>query len=952
MGVLMSVGITARAGFSFQGEATGPRATLKRLVEAIEREDPETIRACIAPRFFEGNPEIPGRLVDSFEQFENIKIQYKVASVKVADDIVSVKLNWIKTATNPMNNWSYRDVGNNVVMQFSAVEPCQLTGLQEPNLFGVSFLLPTPIVIPSPDEKRIELARQELEIAERKAQLQREGDERRKAIDAEKTARDSAKEQERKKGQDTKNTERRAGEDRKLEDAALAKKKSADAGEAALVKQAQSAPGAQGLIAPDEALSEPLVALPSGPLPLNEPNTELARQVRERADAQALALLARRKQPETPTVREGLAIPEILPAQQPPISKDLAGQRAARLKGIRDSQSAIEKMTTEPEAVTRQAKPEEAEAVALDLQDAARLAAQIKAKSDAEAVSMLANKRVEEQAQQIGKTALPEMSSEDIAAADKDKQEQQLLIRSKEDAEKRAQFVLAEIGRLEREGVARPGPGAQPKAGLSGEEREQARAKAMREAEAEVADENLRKKQAGDLKNDGLSRDDQVKAGKAAAEELKRIQEDARMAAEVKAKAEDDARRMLIERGKGDFTNRIPVVLPSEELGTSTLIVASSPGVQTQDVAESFGSNTMVTAVVGAAPEAAQATQTVDEAATGKVTLRTAPVSASDLNPMQTIKGGSQPEGPEYDFLMSQYEITNEEFVQFLNDAKANPYNGRGSSMFFDDAGNVYMNSSTNQNERLFAMTVMDFDGRQLGVVFEKGQYLVAPGKERYPVTGVSWYGAIKYCNWLTIRADYSDEDICYKEGTAPDHWHPITVTDDEWLNGFSDNERQNWIKTCAGFRLPMNNYNTATGKYNEFYLAAAWNGKENLLYGFGRNTITINDANFTAEDGHSFQGVLPVGFFDGTVRPGDFKTHPNENATSLFDLSGNVWEWSNDTPGSIEYRSLFGGGWDSGPDALKVSFRGSLSPHNTCQNVGFRLVCGIRTVPVRLAPK
>jgi formylglycine-generating enzyme required for sulfatase activity len=235
-------------------------------------------------------------------------------------------------------------------------------------------------------------------------------------------------------------------------------------------------------------------------------------------------------------------------------------------------------------------------------------------------------------------------------------------------------------------------------------------------------------------------------------------------------------------------------------------------------------------------------------------------------------------------------------------------------------------------------MTDLDFGGSQKGMVFEDGQYRAAPGMGRHPVVGVSWYGALKYCNWLTIHSGLGEDACAYTEGPDPEKWHPSTLTDEEWLNGFSDIERQAWLDAGVGYRLPMNSYNTTTGRFNEFYAAAAWDGAANRVFGFGRDTLTGRDANF-ARAGTPFEGgTTPVGYFDGSDHGGAFATNPNQNRNGIHDLSGNAWEWSNDTTGHPDYRALFGGAFDGDEDSLKTTFRGSLNPYRVCDNVGFRV--------------
>ena len=65
----------------------------------------------------------------------------------------------------------------------------------------------------------------------------------------------------------------------------------------------------------------------------------------------------------------------------------------------------------------------------------------------------------------------------------------------------------------------------------------------------------------------------------------------------------------------------------------------------------------------------------------------------------RVVPSGGQPAGPAYDYYMSKFEITNDEFVRFLNDAQANRFNARGTNLHFDAEGDVWINPEM-QRER------------------------------------------------------------------------------------------------------------------------------------------------------------------------------------------------------------------------------------------------------------
>ncbi len=262
------------------------------------------------------------------------------------------------------------------------------------------------------------------------------------------------------------------------------------------------------------------------------------------------------------------------------------------------------------------------------------------------------------------------------------------------------------------------------------------------------------------------------------------------------------------------------------------------------------------------------------------------------------VPGGGQPEGPSYDFYLSKYEATNDELVRFFNSAEANQNSARGSNMHFDQLGNVWFNSSmTEGRDELFviAQSRLTYDplkqeGNRYGhVLDETGNPVYA----LHPCGGVTWYGAVKYCNWLTLECGRGEEERCYREGTNPVDWAPVTATN--WANGrFSEDERFEWLR-YKGFRLPMANASgnqLTANSYNEFCKAAGWNGTESLDYGFGREEFNAASANFRSSDSDSPCELMPVGSYDGNhFYNGDTLREAN-NFYGIQDLSGNSSEW------------------------------------------------------------
>jgi formylglycine-generating enzyme required for sulfatase activity len=308
--------------------------------------------------------------------------------------------------------------------------------------------------------------------------------------------------------------------------------------------------------------------------------------------------------------------------------------------------------------------------------------------------------------------------------------------------------------------------------------------------------------------------------------------------------------------------------------------------------------------------------------------------------------GRYQKGGPEYTFYMSRYEITNTEFVEFLNDAEANPGNARGTNMVFDVQGSVWLDDTFSQSERLFWTAnskLLYVPSKPAG---QRYAVLLAlpPGGGTYqnhPITGVSWLGALKYCNWLTIATGRTEAERCYNEGTAPSDWGPVTAS--QWGQGFFGfTEREMWLAK-KGFRLPMDKVGNVDA-FSEFYKAAAWNGHTNTLYSFGRDSIDMQDANFSSSGDPFEPRHTPVGYYDGSRYDelgAIFQTRANANKYGIFDLSGNVWELSSEfaTEGLTNQRRLKGGSYLSNTNSVRTTTSEATDPAGTATIWGFRIV-------------
>ncbi|MCP4591415.1 MAG: formylglycine-generating enzyme family protein [bacterium] len=340
---------------------------------------------------------------------------------------------------------------------------------------------------------------------------------------------------------------------------------------------------------------------------------------------------------------------------------------------------------------------------------------------------------------------------------------------------------------------------------------------------------------------------------------------------------------------------------------------------------------------------------------------------------MRPVAGGGQPSGPAYDFNMGKYEITNGQYDAFLNDAQLDGgATGKGSNMYFQDDGRVRIAPSGATIFRASPASFAQIDYDLAAPLGQRFTPIVKQGMDMspHPATNVSWYGAAKFANWLTLDRGFGAGQRTYTEGPNAEDWHPATISTADWqTRDLNTSERQALVDNYAGYRLPMDDQSATASTYNEFYKAAAWDpvNQVNHTYGFGRDTIDNLDANGYrlhadwenyADD--PFEAgfdpdTTPVGFYDGTTwlrsdwdwpDPAPefnmFAARLNENAYGIFDFTGNADEWVQDAwvDGSPE-RATRGGAWANsaeGINRLVVDYRESHFPQGTGSNIGFRL--------------
>ena len=183
------------------------------------------------------------------------------------------------------------------------------------------------------------------------------------------------------------------------------------------------------------------------------------------------------------------------------------------------------------------------------------------------------------------------------------------------------------------------------------------------------------------------------------------------------------------------------------------------------------------------------------------------------------------------DYYMDKYEVTSEMFSKVMN------YALRQGAVTVDS---VEVKNTEGDIQTLFTM----YKTRKHGVMFEDGVFKPKEGQDRIPVSCVSWYGAIVYCNQRSLMDGY-----------------PPAFDTIDWSCDFDS----------PGYRLPTD---------AEWELAAAWTDGREYAYG--------------PDPGHWYpmNTQLNADGFDNVLSPAGWFSPQGDSHDGVSDMSGNIYEW------------------------------------------------------------
>jgi formylglycine-generating enzyme required for sulfatase activity len=235
-----------------------------------------------------------------------------------------------------------------------------------------------------------------------------------------------------------------------------------------------------------------------------------------------------------------------------------------------------------------------------------------------------------------------------------------------------------------------------------------------------------------------------------------------------------------------------------------------------------------------------------------------------------------------YDYEIMTTDVTNAQYASYLNEALTS----KSIKIVADEIVGYYPGDEFRGHEHEEEIKAGDWlhvplDDPGLRLILEDGKFSPRPGYENHPMTLVTWFGAKAYC------------------------------------------ELYKW-------RLP-----------NEIEWEKAARGTDGRPYPWGER-IKPNSANYYSSHDifEKITGKLgdttPVGLYNG----GNYEGYQTQNSPSpygLFDMAGNVWQWTGDVYPDQHYRYMRGGSKDNYAYNLRAWTRNSAGPAFYSPGVGFR---------------
>jgi formylglycine-generating enzyme required for sulfatase activity len=237
----------------------------------------------------------------------------------------------------------------------------------------------------------------------------------------------------------------------------------------------------------------------------------------------------------------------------------------------------------------------------------------------------------------------------------------------------------------------------------------------------------------------------------------------------------------------------------------------------------------------------------------------------------------------DYDYEIMLTDVTVSQYAKFLDEASADgsiEFEGANPVSYYPgDEFHGYKHEEEIA-EGMYLLAALDDPGMRIEI--QSAAYSPQAGYENHPVTLVTWFGARAYCEYY-------------------------------------------------GWRLP-----------SEIEWEKAARGTDDRAYPWG-DEIQRNQANFYSshdifEKLAGKSDTSPVGYYNGKTYDG-YETIDGSSPYGLYDMAGNVWQWTGNVYEDQHYRYLRGGSKENYEYNLRVWTRNSAGPMYYSPSVGFRCV-------------
>jgi len=240
-----------------------------------------------------------------------------------------------------------------------------------------------------------------------------------------------------------------------------------------------------------------------------------------------------------------------------------------------------------------------------------------------------------------------------------------------------------------------------------------------------------------------------------------------------------------------------------------------------------------------------------------------------------------------YTYEMMVTDVTNAQYARYLNAAlAAGKVKLAGQQIVGPYAGDKFTGRKHEKEIRAGDYLHIPLQNPSLRLTFDGKAFGVRPGYENHPMTVVTWFGAKAYCE--------------FNGGRLP--------TEAEWEKA---------ARGTDGRAFP-------------------W-GEEIKRNGIARNSANYYSSLDLFEKIVGGQGdTTPVGLYNGKTHDG-YVTLDAQSPYGLYDMAGNVWQWTADIYEGVHYRYLRGGSKGTYGYNLRTWTRNSAEPDYASPSAGFR---------------